>query len=202
MEKTGTSRIPKLTFGFKKSPRNGSGTISEGNSPRGATQTRAITPTGLHSAPGSNNTSPNLSRSKSLRVPRSNLQSLKSRSNSALQEEEHHVVDTLKSRSSSSILGQDQSNGEGNDHTPGRGTAAPSFLRPRSKTIGSAARRAVNRHSRSVSPNKVIGDEEEEDSFEVGVAREELIGKVLDWPLGGCGLCCTARSLWKRGQLP
>ena len=180
MEKTVSSRIPKLTFGFKKSPRNSNGTISEGNSPRGATQTRAVTPSGLHSAPGSSNTSPNLSRSKSLRVPRSNLQGLKSRSNSALQEEEHHVVDTLKSRSSSSILGRDQdhSNGEGSDHTPERGVAAPSFLRPRSKTIGSAGRRPVNRHSRSMSPSKVIGDGEEEDSFEVGVAREGVMASL------------------------
>lgn len=193
MEKGSSSRIPKLTFGFRKSPKN-NGTISEGNSPRGGgfgvAQTRAITPTptGLHSAPGSSNTSPNLSRSKSLRVPRSNLQSLKSRSNSALQEEEPQGGrgDNLKSRSSTSLL-ERNSIRESSNHTPSRGAAGSVVFRPRSKTIGSAGRRAINRHSRSVSPSKVIGDNEtndvdsiDKDSIEVSVARGDN-GFCVPW---------------------
>lgn len=186
MEKA-SSRIPKLTFGFRKSPKNG-GTISEGNSPRGGGltpgQARSITPTGLHSAPGSSHTSPNLSRSKSLRVPRSMQRGLKSSSSSALLEEEYggDGRDNLKSHSSASILerNKDHHSREVADHTPARGkVAASSFLlRPRSKTIGSAGRRGVNRHSRSVSPSQIIGDHEEEsidrDSLEVGIDSLEV----------------------------
>lgn len=183
MEKA-SSRIPKLTFGFRKSSKN-NGTISEGNSPRGGGltpgQARSITPTGLHSAPGSSNTSPNLSRSKSLRVPRAVQHGLKSSSSSALLEEEYggDVRDNLTSHSSASLSERNRNHNsrEFVDHTPARGKeAAGSFVpRPRSKTIGSASRRGVNRHSRSVSPSKIIGGEEEEesvdrDSLEVGVA--------------------------------
>lgn len=140
------SRIPKFSFGFKKPSPKTNGIASEGNSPRGmpTQQVRAATPTGIQSAPGSNNTSPNLSRSKSLRVPRSTHYNLKSYSNSALLEEEggdgglkshsssclernqdtpksslERNRDIRKARSSSSLEhNQDYDGGEGVDHTP------------------------------------------------------------------------------------
>lgn len=169
MEKT-NNRIPKLTFGFRKTART-NGTVSEGNTPRGATNIaspRSTTPTAPRSAPGSNNTSPNLSRSKSLRVPRSAGSHLKAHSNSSLLEHDHN---SLSSRSSSSI----PEGGDSVDLSLGREGGEPSFLRrPRSKTIGSRIRPpASQRHSRSVSPGTVAeneqvnGDDNSMDSFEV-----------------------------------
>ena len=183
MEK-GNTRIPKLTFGFsRKSPKT-SGTLSEGNSPRNNNnggvaqqqqqqQCRSVTPTSTHSAPGSNNTSPNLSRSKSLRVPRSVAANLRAYSNSALVEEEQEGTppppsqQAAKSRSSSSLVDRNRDAGGGEY----------GFIRPRSKTIGPGAGRRVDptkRHSRSMSPTQVLdsqGDVPEQDSLEVGVAE-------------------------------
>ena len=152
MEKP-TSRIPKLTFGFRRSTKT-NGTVSEGNTPRGGTNLdppRSITPSGVKSAPGSNNTSPNLSRSKSLRVPRSTT--LKSRSNTSLLEPSREQDE---SGFNSSPSGQNSS-GDSLDSSPApsRGEVEmeqKSFLRPRSKTIGSGMRRRMNRNSRSLSP--------------------------------------------------
>ncbi len=159
MEKP-TSRIPKLTFGFRKSTKT-NGTISEGNSPRGGGANheappppRSITPSGVKSAPGSNNTSPNLSRSKSLRVPRSNL---KSRSNTSLLEPSQEQ-DELGSHSHSSgdSLESGPAPSRGGGGGGGGETEQKSFLRPRSKTIGSGMRRRINRNSRSMSPTSMV----------------------------------------------
>ena len=151
MEKQ-ASRIPKLTFGFRKNAKT-NGTISEGNSPRGGVNhdpppPRSVTPSGIKSTPGSNNTSPNLSRSKSLRVPRSKL---KSRSNTSLLEPSREQDESHSSTSAQNSSGDSLETSP----APSRGESATeqkSFLRPRSKTIGSGMRRRMNRNSRSMSP--------------------------------------------------
>lgn len=185
MEKA-SSRIPKLTFGFRKNVKT-NGTISEGNSPRGMGNTgdpRSVTPIGgIRSAPGSNSTSPNLSRSKSLRVPRSTYHSLKSHSNSSLSERNQEQdsltsrsgsasleqKNSLASRSSSAILEQNQ------DHDSVESRYEGVTFRPRSKTIGPRTRPLTIRNSRSVSPStmnevedEVNGDSGSVDSAEVG----------------------------------
>ncbi len=153
MEKA-SSRIPKLTFGFRKSPSKTNGTVSEGNSPRNGTQTRPQTPPNCRSAPGSKNTSPHLSRSKSLRVPNS------------LQKRDQ------KSRSSTRLSEQNRDTEEGKDFYPengkrdlrSAGRSEVTFLpRPRSKTIGPGSRSISNPNSRNVSPRRTLGPEEEEE---------------------------------------
>lgn len=161
-----SSRIPKMGFGFRKPAKN-TGTHSEGNSPRGGvgvSETGALpmTPTDTHSAPGSNSSSPNLSRSKSLRVPRSTY--------------------GLKSHSSSSIVERNQGSDEDKDevevHAAGRPqrnqavsnkpelTYSP---RPRSKTIVGGMTRSLLRSScRSVSPRRALGERGGEEDDEVG----------------------------------
>ncbi len=177
MEKAST-RIPKLTFGFRRSAKT-NGTISEGNSPRGGPTLeppRSVTPSGVKSAPGSNNTSPNLSRSKSLRVPRS---SLKTRSNTSLLETSQEQ-DELGSHSSPSLQ---NSSGDSLESSPapssgaGRSLEPKSFMRPRSKTIGSGMRRKMNRNSRSMSPT--LAEEIVRSNGEVEVKERD-----------GCGLRC------------
>lgn len=176
MEK-GNTRIPKLTFGFTRKSQKTPGTLSEGNSPRNNNdggvaqqqqqQSRSVTPTGTHSAPGSNNTSPNLSRSRSLRVPRT-MAAKRAYSNSALLEEEQEGTPPspsqqgFKSRSNSSLV----------DRNRDAGGEERGFIRPRSKTIGPGAGRRVDptkRNSRSMSPSQVLdsqGGAPEQDSLE------------------------------------
>ena len=149
--------IPKLNFGFRKNPKT-NGTVSEGNTPRGGTVEggpRSSTPTGFRSAPGSNNTSPNLSRSKSLRVPRNGSSNLKSHSHSSILEQN---VDQKNRK-------------ESEDYYPVNGQSLEtktvmSFIpRPRSKTLGSRTS-ISNPNSRSVSPRRTLGDEDEEEEDE------------------------------------
>lgn len=210
MEKA-SSRIPKLTFGFRKSTKT-NGTLSEGNTPRGGgggkagPGARPTTPTAPASAPGSNSSSPNLSRSKSLRVPRSSGYHLKSHSNSSLLEcddDDRGHSNSLSSHSSSSVLERshihNSSSGDSMSSLGGRGgtaaTEESSFLRrPRSRTIGSRVRPPpTQRHSRSMSPGAILGERDGEgaglangeedhvDSFEVRIVTVQSSRKCSGW---------------------
>ena len=158
MEKA-NSRIPKLNFGFRK-PSKTNGSASEGNTPRGykVGDSRSMTPTnvGVGSASGSNSASPNLSRTRSLRVPTSKLKSL--------------------SHSRPAEHDPDSNRYESEDYYPvngGRSLESKSELsflpRPRSKTMGKSL---SNPNSRDVSPRREL--EEDTNGTDDRVGRETI----------------------------
>ena len=138
----GLSRIPKLTFSFRR-PK--SATSSQENSPAHSKKSHLARPSskdsGAKSLPNSNESSPTLSRSKSLRLPRSYA---------------------VKSLSSSHLRDKDQVLDEGDDFFPdddrssyARSDSKSSFTRGRSSTFsvsGSNKKGARSRSGRSVSP--------------------------------------------------
>ena len=89
----GHSKLPRFSFGFRRTKKDGA-THSNSSSPEHQPQSnigRSATPTdlkisGSRSAPGSNESSPKVSRSKSLRLPRSTYRGLKSHSQSSISE--------------------------------------------------------------------------------------------------------------------
>ena len=158
------SRIPKINFGFRKQSKNIAAVSSTNGSDNGSCSERS-TPEGCEGtpppsravgtkkgAPGSNNSSPSVGRSKSLRLPRSTYTKYTARSNVDIardEAEDYYPDDLLDSGGSG-----DGSSSEQPTHlqvSKAGQTGLVKSGRPRSSTVSAGSSR-----SRSISPGGLM----------------------------------------------
>ena len=166
----GHSKLPKFSFSFRRTKKEGA-SDSSSSSPEHQPQSnigRSVTPTnsvsGSRSAPGSNESSPKVSRSKSLRLPRPTRYGLKSHSQSSISDTKQNgyshdedndiypdtkTVHVPNTRSGYPRAKSHLGTSDGNLRVSPRG---------RSQTI-SAGSSSSNPSSRSSSPGTVVGKE-------------------------------------------
>lgn len=182
-----SSRIPKLNFGFRKTSKTNTGASSEGNSPRGVYASKsgeagARPVTNSNAVPGPNNTSTNLTRSKSLRVTRTAYNNLKHHSNSSVNRDGDEIVEEAV------VTGGVQTQQRGLEVAKESDSA---FLsRPHSKTVNNVARSSLRLITRSVSPRRALGlkgGQEEEETEEKQSPQPEVC-RVCVWVLLMCVL--------------
>ena len=153
------SRIPKISFGFRKQTRNGStvanndcNTWSERSTPEGCEGSPPVVraASGTQSASSSNNSSPTIGRSKSLRLPRSNytkykFQMTQSKVDSGRDEAEDFYPDDLVE--SVQLSNADNGSTEQRHHHHRNKTGQTGLVRPRSATVTAGSSNSSNRSS-------------------------------------------------------
>ncbi len=184
MEKT-SSRIPKLSFGFRKPASTKPGHLSEGNSPRGVVATaeplsqppaRPMTPSDSHSAPGSQNTSPSLSRSKSLRAPKSGYHAVKIPAPNSSESAKNHSSNGNDQEQTSPRL-QVRSKLRPPAEVADEKVESFGISRARSKTIGSGmARPSLRSTARPMSPRVAWQGRDKPEDVELEEDEEEFTG--------------------------